>query len=36
MGRISWGRALLGGLAAGVVINLSEALLNALVVFPVV
>jgi hypothetical protein len=32
MGRINLGRVFLGGLAAGVVINLSESLLNAVVV----
>jgi hypothetical protein len=31
MGRINWGRVLLGGLAAGVVINISEAILNTVV-----
>jgi hypothetical protein len=32
MGRINWGRVFLGGLLAGVVINLSEMLLNSVVV----
>ncbi|HEX9688267.1 MAG TPA: hypothetical protein VGB47_04245 [Thermoanaerobaculia bacterium] len=32
MGRINWGRVFLGGLAAGVIINLSETLLNAVIV----
>jgi hypothetical protein len=31
MGRINWGRVLLGGLAAGLVINVSEAILNGVV-----
>jgi hypothetical protein len=31
MGRINWGRVFLGGLVAGIVINLSETLLNAVV-----
>ena len=32
MGRINWGRVFLGGLLAGVVVNVSESLLNAVVV----
>ena len=32
MGRINWGRVFLGGIVAGIVINLSETLLNAVVV----
>ena len=32
MGRIDWGRVFLGGIVAGIVINLSEMLLNTLVV----
>jgi len=31
MGKINWGRVILGGLAAGVVINLSEWVLNDMV-----
>ena len=31
MGRIDWGRVFLGGLVAGIVINLSETLLNTVV-----
>jgi hypothetical protein len=31
MGKINWGRVILGGLAAGIVINLSEWLLNGVV-----
>lgn len=31
MGRINWGKVLLGGFAAGVVINLSEMVLNTVV-----
>lgn len=31
MGKVNWGRVILGGLVAGVVINLSEWLLNDLV-----
>ena len=31
MGRINWGRVFLGGIVAGIVINLSETLLNAVV-----
>jgi hypothetical protein len=32
MGRINWGRVFLGGIVAGIVINLSETLLNTVVV----
>ncbi len=32
MGKINWGRVFLGGIVAGLVINLSETLLNAVVV----
>jgi hypothetical protein len=32
MGRINWGRVFLGGLLAGVVINVSEMILNTVVV----
>lgn len=32
MSRINWGRVFLGGLVAGLVINVSETLLNAVVV----
>ncbi len=32
MGRINWGRVFLGGLVAGIVINVSEMLLNSVVV----
>lgn len=31
MGKINWGRVILGGLAAGIVINLSEWVLNGVV-----
>jgi hypothetical protein len=31
MGKINWGRVFLGGIVAGLVINLSETLLNAVV-----
>jgi hypothetical protein len=31
MGKINWGRVFLGGIVAGIVINLSETLLNAVV-----
>ena len=32
MGRINWGRVLLGGIVAGIVINISEYILNEMVV----
>jgi len=32
MGKINWGRVILGGLVAGVVINVSEFILNTMVV----
>jgi hypothetical protein len=31
MGRINWGRVLLGGLLAGILINVSETVLNTVV-----
>ncbi len=32
MGRINWARVLLGGIAAGIVINVSEAILNTVII----
>jgi len=32
MGRINWGRVFLGGIVAGIVVNLSEMILNSVVV----
>jgi hypothetical protein len=31
MGRINWGRVILGGIVAGIIINISEAILNTVV-----
>ncbi|MBC8647371.1 MAG: hypothetical protein H7X85_09430, partial [Thermoanaerobaculia bacterium] len=31
MGKINWGRVILGGIVAGIVINISEYVLNELV-----